>query len=56
MLATQIIPAAICESVAASGLMASGNRETEITKNSKGLSTLEGLRRATRRSRLSVFI
>jgi len=54
MLATQIIPAAICESVEASGLIANGNNETEITKNSNGLSTLDGLRIATRKSRLNV--
>jgi hypothetical protein len=32
MLVTQIIPAAICIRVEASGLMANGNKDTEINK------------------------
>lgn len=50
------MPAAICESVEDSGLIAKGNSDTDITKNNNGLSTLEGLRIAMRRSRLSVCI
>ena len=48
------MPAAICDRVDASGLMASGNRETAITKKSNGLITLDGLRIAILKSRFMV--
>jgi hypothetical protein len=42
MVITQIMPGAILDKVSASGLIAIGNKEIEITKNIKGLRKLEG--------------
>ena len=39
---TQIMPGAIVDKVRASGLIAIGNKEIDITKNIKGFRKLEG--------------
>jgi len=45
-----MIPGAIFDRVSASGLIAIGNKEIEITKNIKGLRKLEGFLTAIFRS------
>jgi hypothetical protein len=51
ILATQIMPAAICDRVDASGLMARGNSDIEMIKNNRGISMLDRLRMAEVKSR-----
>jgi hypothetical protein len=51
---TQIIPGAIFDNVSASGLIAIGNNEIEITKNIKGLRKLDGFLKAIFKSLINV--
>lgn len=52
---TQIIPGAKFDNVSASGLIAIGNSEIEITKNIKGLRKLDGFLKAIFKSLVNVF-
>ena len=53
---TKIIPGAMFDKVCDSGLIAKGNKEMAITKNSRGLRKLDGLRSNIFRSLLSVLV
>ena len=56
MQVTQTIPGAMFDKVCDSGLIAKGNKEIAITKNSRGLRKLEGLRRDIFKSLVSVLV
>ena len=56
MQTTQIIPGAMFDKVCDSGLIAKGNKEIAITKNSKGLRKLDGLRSDIFKSLVSVLV
>ena len=51
---TQITPGAIFANVLASGLIAMGNKEIEITKNIRGLRKLDGFLKAIFKSLVKV--
>ena len=53
---TQTIPGAMFDKVCDSGLIAIGNNEIAITKNSRGLRKLDGLRSDIFKSLVSVLV
>ena len=53
---TQTIPEAMFDKVCDSGLIAKGNKEIAITKNSRGLRKLDGLRSDIIKSLVSVLV